>query len=115
MKKKYKQKSISKAIIMAGGSNTRMWPASSVISKQLLPIYDKPMIYYSISTIMLMGIKEILIISTSKDISNFESLLGNGKKFGIKIFYETQKKPKGIAESLIIGENLLTKKILYYY
>jgi glucose-1-phosphate thymidylyltransferase len=110
MKKKFNKKSISKAIILAGGSNTRMWPASSVISKQLLPIYDKPMIYYSISTVMLMGIKDILIISTSKDINKFESLLGDGKKYGIKILYKIQSKPKGIAESLIIGEKFINNK-----
>ena len=110
MKKKFNKNFLSKAIILAGGSNTRMWPASSVISKQLLPIYDKPMIYYSISTVMLMGIRDILIISTSKDINKFETLLGNGKKYGIKISYKIQSKPKGIAESIILGENFINKK-----
>jgi len=110
MKKNFKKSSISKAIILAGGSNTRMWPASSVISKQLLPIYDKPMIFYSISTIMLMGIREILIISTSKDIGKFESLLGDGSKLGIKIFYKVQNAPRGIADSIIIGENFINNK-----
>ena len=101
---------IKKGIILAGGKGTRMSPLTKAVNKQLLPIYDKPMIYYSISTVMLMDIKDILIISTSKDIDKFESLLGDGKKYGIKISYKIQSKPKGIAESLILGEEFINKK-----
>ncbi len=99
-----------KGIILAAGSGTRLYPASLPISKILLPVYDKPMIYYPITTLMLAGIKDILIITNPYDIENFKRVLGDGSKLGVKFSYEIQNEPKGIAESFIIGEKFIGKE-----
>ena len=104
-----------KGIILAGGSGTRLYPLTKSVSKQLLPVYDKPMIYYPLSVLMLAGIQDILIISTPEDLPNFKKLLGNGNEIGLHLSYKEQPSPDGLLKLLLLVRNLLAKTMFVWY